>query len=69
MTVIRSASGTRIDCDECDDYAAAPSLSIEILRSATGYVKHRDRDYCPSCWNRNPARRFDAPQDDGPAAA
>ena len=69
MTVIRSAAGTRIDCDECDDYVAAPSLSSEILRRATGYVRHDDRDYCPSCWKRDPARRFNAPWDDGPAAA
>ena len=43
MALIQSASGTRIDCDLCDDYAAAPSLSVEVLRRATGYVSTRPR--------------------------
>lgn len=28
MTVLHSASGSRIDCDECEHHVAAPSLSI-----------------------------------------
>jgi hypothetical protein len=50
MTVIRSASGTRIDCDSCDEYVSTPALAIETLRRATGYLSHDDRDYCPACW-------------------
>ena len=30
MTVIRSASGTRIDCDECPEHTAAPSLALDV---------------------------------------
>ena len=58
MTVIRSASGSRIDCDECAHHTAAPSLSIEDLRRTTGYVSHRGRDFCPSCWYEHTALRF-----------
>ena len=49
MTVVRSASGVRVDCDGCGDHAASPGLSIEVLRRATGYVQHEDRDWCPDC--------------------
>jgi hypothetical protein len=73
MTVLRSASGSRIDCDECAHHAAAPSLSIDALRRATGYVSHDGRDFCPSCWYRHTASRlgtsFVPPTDHGPAAA
>jgi hypothetical protein len=73
MTVIRSASGTRIDCDSCDDYAAAPALSIEILQRATGYVRDDGRDFCPACWAQYTTSRLGpasgAPTDDRPAAA
>ena len=55
MALIQSASGTRIDCDMCEDYAAAPSLSVEVLRRATGYVLHDGRDFCPECWARHTA--------------
>jgi hypothetical protein len=37
MTVLRRASGSRIDCvDECEHHVAAPSLSIETLRREAG---------------------------------
>ena len=72
MTVIRSVSGTRIDCDSCDDYATAPALSIEILRRATGYVRDDGRDFCQACWAQHTASRLGpaagAHADDGPAA-
>jgi hypothetical protein len=73
MTVLGSASGSRIDCDECAHHVAAPSVSIEALRRATGYVTHQGRDFCPSCWCEHKAWRsgasFEPPPDDGPAAA
>ena len=73
MTVVRSAAGTRIDCDACDEHAGSPDLSIEVLRRVTGYVSHGDRDWCPSCWKERTASQFhgtvDPPPDDGPAAA
>ena len=73
MTVTRSASGTRIDCDHCKDYAAAPRLGVDVLRRATGYVREGDRDYCPACWERRTVRRYAsrgaAPTRDGPSAA
>ena len=50
MTVVRSASGIRIDCDGCAHHTAAPSFPLEVLRSTTGYVHHDGRDFCPSCW-------------------
>ena len=50
MTVIRSASGIRIDCDGCAHHTAAPSFPLEVLRSTTGYVHDDGRDFCPSCW-------------------
>jgi hypothetical protein len=73
MTVLRSASGARIDCDECAHHVVAPTLSIEALRFATGYVSDRGRDFCPSCWYERAASRFgmssSSPTDDGPSAA
>ena len=73
MTVLRSASGSRIDCDECAHHVAAPSLSIEALRDATGYVSYRRRDFCPSCWYQHtasgPGTSANRPTDDGPSAA
>ena len=73
MTVIRSASGVRIDCDGCREHAASPGLSIEVLRRATGYVQHGDRDWCPDCWRQRAASRLPASgprrDDSGPAAA
>jgi hypothetical protein len=73
MTVLRSASGARIDCDECPHHVAAPALSLDQLRSATGYVSHDDRDYCPSCWYQHTASgsgtSFQPSHDDGPTAA
>lgn len=72
MALIQSASGTRIDCDMCEDYAAAPSLSVEVLRRATGYISHRGRDFCSTCWERYTLAKFAAGReepDGGPAAA
>ena len=73
MTVVRSASGVRIDCDDCGDHAASPALPIEALRRATGYVQHEDRDWCPDCSRERTASRFRSaepkPGDSGPAAA
>ena len=73
MTVIRSASGVRIDCDGCGEYTASPGFSIEVLRRATGYVHHGDRDWCPDCCKERAASRFRASEprrgDSGPAAA
>ena len=72
VALIQSASGTRIDCDLCDDYAAAPSLSVEVLRRATGYVSHRGRDFCSTCWEQYTTSEFAAepqePAGGGPAA-
>ena len=65
MAVIQSAWGTRIDCDKCEDYAAAPALSLEVLRRATGYVTHGGRDFCGACWERHTASRFSA-RSEGP---
>jgi hypothetical protein len=73
MTVLRSASGVRIDCDECAHHAAASALAIEQLRRAAGYVSDRGRDFCPSCWYEHTAPRsstsFQPSIGDGPAAA
>ena len=72
MTILRSASGTRIDCDECGEYAASPSLSLDVLMRATGFVRTGGRDLCPACWSEH-ASRSRAPDDrsggNGPAAA
>jgi len=73
MTVIQSASGSRIDCDQCAHHSAAPSLSLEALRRVTGYVTHGGRDYCPACWYEHTASRFHtsagSSTDDGSTAA
>jgi hypothetical protein len=73
MSVVSSASGCRIDCDECGHHASASALSPQALRSTTGYVSHDDRDYCPSCWYRHTASRFrtssSKPANGGPEAA
>ena len=72
MTVIRSASGTRIDCDECREHTGMPAPSVEALRRATGYVRHRGRDLCPSCWSSltgAASQPSPSPTDHGPAAA
>ncbi len=73
MTVLRSASGVRIDCDECAHHAAASALAIEQLRRATGYVSDRGADYCPACWYEHTAPQsgtsFQLPIGDGPTAA
>jgi hypothetical protein len=73
MTVIQSASGSRIDCDHCAHHCAAPSRSIEALRRMTGYIHHGGRDYCPACWYAHTASRFGSSAtsgaDDGSTAA
>jgi hypothetical protein len=73
MTVIQSASGSRIDCDHCARHSAAPSLSLEVLRHVTGYVSHGGRDYCPACWYEHTASRFrtsaNSSTDDGSTVA
>jgi hypothetical protein len=58
MTVLRSASGSRMDCEQCAHHVAAPGLSIEGLRRARGYVEHDGRDYCPSCWYEHTSSGF-----------
>jgi hypothetical protein len=67
MTVVRSAMGTRLDCDGCDGHAATPSLSIETLRRNTDYVQHNGRDYCPDCQHRR-RESLRSTADDEPAA-
>jgi hypothetical protein len=52
MTVLASASGTRIDCDACGEHIASPDLRLYQLRSATGFVLIDGRDYCPFCAER-----------------
>ena len=73
MTIVRSASGIRIDCDRCEHHTGARALSVDELRYATGYVSHRGHDLCPSCGRSLTAARFQTPTatrtDDGPAAA
>ena len=49
MTVLASASGTRIDCDRCGSHTASPDLAVAVLRHATGFVRHDDQDLCPDC--------------------
>jgi hypothetical protein len=49
VTVLASASGTRIDCDRCGSHAASPDLSVALLRRATGFVRWRDEDLCSDC--------------------
>ena len=67
MALIQSASGTRIDCDTCEDYAAAPSVSVEVLRRATGDVSHGARDFCSMCWEQS-RRRSSRPKRKSPLA-
>jgi hypothetical protein len=49
VTVLASASGTRIDCDRCGWHAASPDLSVALLRRAAGFVHLRDEDLCSDC--------------------
>jgi hypothetical protein len=49
VSVLASASGTRIDCDDCGEHSASPYLTVDQLRRATGYVRIAGRDYCPRC--------------------
>lgn len=51
MTVVRSASGTRIDCDECGEHTASTSWSADDLRERASFVEHEGRDWCPDCWS------------------
>ena len=63
VTIVRSVSGTRVDCDRCGTHAASPDLSLEQLRRATAYVHVQGTDLCPDCApapNGAPARRTDA---------
>jgi hypothetical protein len=50
VTVVASASGTRIDCDRCGSHAASPDLAVAVLRNATGFVRRDDQDLCPDCY-------------------
>ena len=51
MTVIASASGIRIDCDNCGAHVSAPEGTAAHLRTATGYVNPAGQsfDFCPGC--------------------
>jgi len=49
VTVVASASGTRIDCDSCREHTSSPDLTREQLRRATGYTRLDGRDLCPDC--------------------
>lgn len=49
MTITRSASGIRIDCDHCEHHTGARALTVDELRRAAGYISHRDNDLCPTC--------------------
>jgi hypothetical protein len=49
MTVVASASGTRIDCDSCGEHTASPDLTVDELRRVAGFVVVAGRDYCPVC--------------------
>jgi hypothetical protein len=49
MTVVASASGTRIDCDRCGLHAVVPELSIGLLRRDAGFVSVGGADLCPEC--------------------
>jgi hypothetical protein len=50
VTVVRSASGTRIDCDECGEHTASTTWSADDLRARARFVVHEGRDWCPGCW-------------------
>jgi hypothetical protein len=58
VTVVASASGTRIDCDNCGEHVASHDLALPQLRRATGYVRINGRDYCPQCTRGVSQRRF-----------
>jgi hypothetical protein len=49
VTVLASASGTRIDCDRCGWHVASPDLSVALLRRAAGFTRWRDEDLCSEC--------------------
>src|SRR3954451_21717989 len=49
VTVVASASGTRIDCDRCGEHTSSPDLTRDQLRRATGYTCVDGRDLCPDC--------------------
>jgi hypothetical protein len=49
VTVVASASGTRIDCDTCGQHTSSPNLTPDQLRRATGYTDVNGRDICPDC--------------------
>jgi hypothetical protein len=49
VTVLASASGTRIDCDRCGWHVASPDLSVALLRRAAGFVSRSGEDLCPDC--------------------
>ena len=49
MTVLASASGTRIDCDRCGWHAASPDLAVALLRRAAGFVRRDGEDLCSDC--------------------
>jgi hypothetical protein len=49
VTVVRSVSGTRLDCDRCGGHASSPDLSLEQLRRATAYAHIEGADLCPDC--------------------
>jgi hypothetical protein len=72
VTVIASASGTRIDCDVCGHHTAAPRPP-GTLRLETGFVLHAGRDWCPGCWSVHTRAALSGPNgatcDEDPAAA
>jgi hypothetical protein len=61
VTVVRSASGTRIDCDACGEHAASTTWSAEDLRSRASFVAHEGRDWCPDCWGARDQHDGDRP--------
>ena len=50
MTVLASASGTRIDCDACGAHTQSTTLGADVLRERAGFVLHAGRDWCADCW-------------------
>ena len=69
MTVIRSASGMRIDCDTCGTHTASSNWSDQDLRDQARFVRHAERDWCGDCWAARSDTAEPAAPDDGPAAA
>ena len=61
MTILRSASGTRIECDQCGEHVASASLTIDQLRREAGFVNDTERDWCPTCWE-SPADEAPSPR-------